>query len=136
MLSADDRLDIMEVVAASSQALDRADGNSFASMFTPDARLQTGQEEEWGSAQLALLATRQGQITGLTRRHTQTTTMQEISEGVARCVSYVLVTRVLPGPRVVVIASGTYDDEVTRTAEGWRISRRAAVADGQWSLMI
>lgn len=136
VLTADDRLDIIDVISGASQALDSANGDAFASMFTPDATLVTGAETEWGSGQLADLASRQAQTAGLTRRHTQTTEMTELADGVVRAVSYVLVTRVMPGPRVMVVATGTYDDEITRTVAGWRISRRTAAADGAWSLMI
>jgi hypothetical protein len=136
MLTADDRIDILEVIAVASQALDRADGDGFAAAFTADATMTTGVEQEWGTAQLANLAARQSQNTGLMRRHTSTTVLGELDEGLARAVSYVLVTRVVPGPRVLVVATGVYDDEVTRTEAGWRISKRVAVADGQWNLMI
>ena len=134
MLSADDRLDILDLVAAASQALDAGDGAALASMFTSDGVFMTGGETFQGWRGLSSLADRQQQV-GLTRRHTQTTTIGETAEGWARAVSYVMVTQVRPGPRVFIVGTGTYDDEVARTEDGWRIARRTASGDGTLNAM-
>ena len=135
MLSADDRLDILDLLAATAQAIDARDGNALVTMFTADGLYETGVQSAHNVNQIASFATRQSR-TGLIRRHTQTTTIEELDEGRALATSYVLVTEVVPGPRVVVVASGMYSDEVVRTEEGWRLHHRRGTADGEWSEMI
>ena len=136
VLTADDRLDILGLVAAAAQALDRLDGPGFASMFTDDGVLVAGAEQDWGSAQLTDLVLRAARAGTVLRRHVQTTTMEELSDGFARALSYVLVSKVMPGSRIGISASGVYDDEMTRTPVGWRISRRTVTTDGAVNVMV
>ncbi|HEX9529619.1 MAG TPA: nuclear transport factor 2 family protein [Acidimicrobiales bacterium] len=138
MLSADDRLDIIDLLAATAQAIDSRDGDALITMFTPDGQYTTGQERADTAADIASMASRQSR-TGTIRRHTQTTTIEETGEGCAHAVSYVLVTEVQPtgsGVELVNVASGVYDDDVILTEQGWRIAARFGAADGEWSEMI
>lgn len=135
MLSADDRLDILDLLAAAAHAIDERNGDALVTMFTADGLYETGAQRAHTANQIASMAERQSR-TGLIRRHTQSTTIDEADDGRIIAISYVLVTEVVPGPRVELVASGYYEDEVVLTEEGWRIHHRVGTADGEWTEMI
>jgi hypothetical protein len=128
-LSADDRLDILDVLARYNWALDTDDAEAFADTFAADGRAVMPGRTYQGRAELVEM------INGLRARREAggernvfhvpvNIVIESVGEGRARLVTALLGPRVGEGG-VAVIKHGWYDDELVKTERGWRFDRRA-----------
>ncbi|MYI83694.1 MAG: nuclear transport factor 2 family protein [Chloroflexi bacterium] len=148
-MSADDRLEIMEVVARYAYAWDAKDAAAYAACFTEDAELAVytrGREapaiSERGRDAIESWARRShsGELEGMREpdaeertRHAPGGVVFDALEGDAAQTRAMLFETRVSGGRSTAIPqiSGVYTDEWRRTAEGWRLSRRVLRMDRQ-----
>ena len=148
-MSADDRLEIMEVVARYAYAWDAKDAAAYAACFTEDAEFAVytrGHEapaiSERGRDAIESWARRShsGEIEGMREpdaeertRHAPGGVVFDALEGdTAQTRAMLFETRVSGGRSTAIPQiSGVYTDEWRRTEEGWRLSRRVLRMDRQ-----
>ena len=139
-MTAEDRLDILEQIGRYSYAADERDAEGLVALFTDDGVIErwlTDSEapEERTAGSAALRAWAQGHYDARpegvqTRHHQRATVFDELVADRARTRTMLLLTRIGPGDRhPVSTGSGVYHDEWRRTADGWRIARRAIHID-------
>jgi hypothetical protein len=121
----DDTAAIVAVTHAYCWALDSHAWDDLDQVFTPDASAELGGEfagldaiKERVSSVLTLLRASQHMVA----------THQVVVDGdraTCRCYLHAQHVRDLDGLEAQFIVGGRYDDELLRTAAGWRIARRA-----------
>jgi hypothetical protein len=137
MSTADDKLEILDLVSRFSHAFDGGDPDAFANVFTPEGMFAErigGQDFVRGRGHKELKAFARGDVekrgTNQPRHHVRNTVFVEITYDRALTRTYFLTTNVSgAGKLATVIGTGIYEDESIRTPEGWRISRRVAIHD-------
>ncbi|HZE39541.1 MAG TPA: nuclear transport factor 2 family protein [Stackebrandtia sp.] len=121
-ISYQDRVDITELIATHGHLVDAGELDRSNALFTPDATFDLsdfGQSESAGLAEVAATTRALGDAHPV-GHHVTNTVLTPIGERRVRAVS----------KGIGVMADGscgsvTYTDTLTRTAAGWRISRRA-----------
>ena len=122
-LSTEDRLAIMEMVAVYNQAIDAGQGEALADTFVADGVFEvTGRDPVAGRDALVGMVQAQDATSGV-RHWTTNFVIEPDGEGAAMQCDLVL----LRGPEIVI--TGRYEDELTRTDEGWRFVRRRCLPD-------
>jgi|HubBroStandDraft_5_1064220.scaffolds.fasta_scaffold389698_1 hypothetical protein len=125
-LSADDVTMIQQLYAAYCLAIDDADGDAFSACFTPDGSLGgAGGEPLVGSVALSRFAGRRRP--GL--RHVVTNVHVDGEGDYAQGRAY-LVAYGVSGGVTSLISTGSYRDELVRTAGKWRYAARRFTPDG------
>jgi hypothetical protein len=128
-LTADDYIQIQRLYAINAQALDRGQGELFASTFTDDAVFVggrvPGQEPRAPIVGRTALA-RLGGFAG--RRHFTSNVMVTGDAREANGSSYLLVLNVSTNPATLV-ETAIYDDQLVKTARGWKFKRRIVWRD-------
>ena len=122
---------IKELYARYNQGSDFRDAELFLSAFADDAVMTRGGRDIVGMA--ALRAERVERYAGQTgdagrRHHNGSFIITPTAEG-ATARAYYLLLDVTSRPPTMV-ASGYYEDEFTRTPDGWRIQHRTLHGDG------
>nr|ADI23827.1 hypothetical protein [uncultured gamma proteobacterium HF4000_48E10] len=122
---------IKELYARYNQGSDFRDAELFLSAFADDAVMTRGGLDIVGMA--ALRADRAERYAGQTgdagrRHHNGSFIITPTAEG-ATARAYYLLLDVTSRPPTMV-ASGYYEDEFTRTPDGWRIQHRTLHSDG------
>ncbi len=148
-MSADDRLEIMELVARYAYAWDAKDAAAYAGCFTEHAEFEVytrGHDapaiSERGREAIERWARRShsGQIEGMrapdprerTRHAPGGVVFDALDGDTAQTRAMLFETRVSGGRSTAIPQiSGVYTDEWRRTAEGWRLSRRVLRMDRQ-----
>ena len=148
-MSADDRLEIMEMVARYAYAWDEKNAHAYAACFTDDAEFEVytrGREapafRQEGRDAIERWATgmHSGELEGMrapaalerTRHAPGGVVFDALEGGSAQTRAMLFETRVAGGRSTPVPQiSGVYTDEWRRTAEGWRLSRRVLRMDRQ-----
>lgn len=126
-----DRLEINEILARYCHALDRQDWPAFRALFAPDAKMDFaafGGPVGTVADVEAHLRPVLGSIKG--SEHIATTVIIDLDgdRAQARSAAIVPMTRLLDdGSEHTAFIGLWYEDELTRTAEGWRISARTQV---------
>jgi hypothetical protein len=126
MLTAADYLEIQQLVARYSYALDMhgGDGSAFAALFAPDGNLGTLAR---GTAQLTAFAAQTNKDRsgpGFTR-HFVTNVVIKPAPGGATGRSYlVTIDGAEDGKPTTMLSGGHYDDVYVKTPQGWRIKSR------------
>ncbi|XVQ07568.1 nuclear transport factor 2 family protein [Spirillospora sp. CA-255316] len=122
-----DRLEIQELMYRYGLAVDRRDWTLYRSVFTADAMIDY---REVGGA-LADLETTVGFLsevigTFVGLQHNMTNHMVELAGDTARACTYFTAYHSMleRGGESLIASGGFYDDELRRTPDGWRISRR------------
>jgi hypothetical protein len=140
MITMDDRLSILEVIANYSYSYDSLDGEGFANLFAEDAIWEyyvVGKEEpvislasraeirEWA---LPRLRDRVGKFSS---RHHQTNTIFDLSSPDSISTrTMVLVTHHHVGdPHPVATLTGEYHDTWKKTPQGWKFATRILYTD-------
>ena len=134
MGSADDKVEILDLLGRYSFAADEGTPEDYADVFTPDGAFvgRVGQPDEVrieGRDALIRFATgaakrKASGVAAGTRHHHASPTILELTATTAHVRSYLLVT--------VAGANGLtsiYDDRLVKTADGWRIAERRALPD-------
>jgi hypothetical protein len=128
-LSAADYLEIQQLVARYSYAVDMhgGDGSAYAALFAPDGSFGT---EAKGAAQLAELAakTNKDRSGPAFTRHFVTNVVIKPSPEGATGRSYLVALDISEtGQPATMLHGGHYDDVYVKTPQGWRIKSRAYV---------
>jgi ketosteroid isomerase-like protein len=129
-LTADDIAEIVNLSHAYNQAVDRHDPKSWTDTFTEDGELSspfgnpqgTDALHEWISGVTASLSgTRHCSVNEVVAGNGNTATMS----------SYYFVVGTTDAPPTIG-ATGAYDDELKRGADGWRFRRRVHTVDASF----
>ena len=140
LVTAADRLAIMEQLGRYSYAEDGRDPDAYAALFTKDATFEVyhhGRSEpvdrvegrdairEWATARYAR------QPSGAQIRHHQTAIVfDELSELTARTHATLTATRLeADGVAPTIAATGSYTDDWRKTEDGWLFQRRVVRTD-------
>ena len=125
-LTAADYLEIQQLVARYSYALDMhgGDGSAYAALFTPDGSLGT---QAKGRAQLAAFAaqTNKDRSGPAFARHFVTNVVIKPAPEGATGRSYLVTLDISEeGKPATILGGGHYDDVYVKTPQGWRIRSR------------
>ena len=125
-LPTDDTIEILQLYARYNTAIDSGDDESFAGCFIPDGHFDSGMAVLEGREAIAGFA-RQTHENVPALRHNATNIVVD-GQGEAACGSAYLIGY-LAGADHKVIMTGRYDDELAKTAEGWRFTKRVYSPD-------
>ena len=117
-LSAQDRIEIAEILSFSSHLLDNRQWDMFGEVFVPGVRLSAPQGKFDGPAGVRRFV-ESVDLARFPATHTLNSIVEAVDEDTAVCWSRMLL---LTWDRRV--ACGDYIDTFRRTADGWRIERR------------
>lgn len=137
----EDRLEILNLIASYSHAADGTDAEAYAGCFTEDGVFhgRVGMPDEIKLSGRAAL-TRFHQTATARRgdrqnRHLQTNTMflsQTDTEALTRSYLLVMTSKGSGAPEPSL--TSIYEDEIVKTAEGWKIKVKRALPDRQGEL--
>jgi SnoaL-like domain len=137
-LTAQDHIDIQQLVARYSHALDSAadNGNALAALFTADGSLAPAEDGRTYAGQLNLAAYARanapGQIGRANVRHFSYKASLEPSSGGATGRTLVTFATIgKAGEQATALNGGQYWDEFVKTPAGWRIQKRTFVPGGR-----
>jgi hypothetical protein len=120
---ADDDAAIRNVIGLTAYLGDQGAPEDYRNVYAPDATWQLGEATQSGADEIvAAAATRRAEGVsgpGTGTRHLVTPLTIEVTGDTAMSVSYFVF---LSGTTIA--TTGTYHDELTRTGQGWRITRR------------
>ncbi|MGE0304234.1 MAG: nuclear transport factor 2 family protein [Acidimicrobiia bacterium] len=122
-LSADDRLEIIDLLARYSWAFDTRDGEAYARTFTDDGVMQGPVTTVAGAEQLTTWAR---DFPPSVTRHTTSNIVIEGSGERAAAKSTLVVVGAADGALTPILL-GEYHDELHKTSSGWRIAHRRLV---------
>ncbi len=124
MTEREDRQDISELLLRYATGIDRRDWPLFRTVFTDDCELDYGEIGAWKGVDAATEFMEQAHaLLGQTmHRLSNMSITVDGDQGVVR--TYLDGLMMAPDNNIGVNAIGFYDDEVVRTADGWRIARR------------
>jgi uncharacterized protein (TIGR02246 family) len=120
----EDRQDICDVLVRYATGIDRRDWPLFATVFTDDCECDYGEIGRWhGVDEITAFMDASHAAAGHTM-HRMTNHVIDIDGDRAAARTYVDAYILAPGSTAGVNAVGIYDDELVRTADGWRVARR------------
>jgi len=122
MTEHEDRQDISDLLVRYATGIDRKDWTLFRTVFTDDCELDYGEIGAWNSVD-AVTEFMELSHAGVQTLHRMSNQAIEVNGDKAQARTYVDMIMVTEGAAGV-NAIGYYDDEVVRTDDGWRISRR------------
>jgi 3-phenylpropionate/cinnamic acid dioxygenase small subunit len=124
MTERDDRQDISDLLVRYATGIDRRDWPLFRTVFTDDCELDYGEIGAWqGIDAVTDFMTQVHAVAGHTlHRLTNQAITVDGDKAVAR--TYVDALIMVGDNQSGVNGIGFYDDEIVRTAAGWRIARR------------
>lgn len=125
-LSVEDQLEIQNLYAVYNTAIDTGDAKTFGNCYTPDGQFDPGHTQVEGQEAIAAFATQTHSAMPL-MRHNATNLVIE-GEG-SRAQGSAFLIGYLAGPDYKVIVTGRYTDELVKTEDGWRFSKRVFRAD-------
>ena len=128
-LSSEDQLAIQQLYARYNHAIDSGQGETWAATFTPEGVFSSANGTFSGSDQLAGFAS--GFAKQLKARHWTNNLVVDATEGGAKGTCYLILLRLTPGerPPAGIIATATYNDELTRVGDEWRFAKRTVTTD-------
>jgi uncharacterized protein (TIGR02246 family) len=136
MGTAEDKLEILDLIGRYSHGADGNEPTAYADVFTEDGVFQgrSGQPDEiiyrgrdeilaFVSSVLAQRGNRQS------RHHQSTTIFLELTADKAKTRTYLLTTTASEGSPPLVGLTSIYEDDIVRTDKGWRIRYRKIYPD-------
>lgn len=124
MTDHEDRLDIVDVLVRYATGIDRRDWPLFRTAFTDDCALDYGEIGQWnGVDAVTEFMDRSHAMAGHTMHRLSNHTIA-VDGDVATARTYIDGLIMAQDNNSGVNAVGFYDDELVRTADGWRIARR------------
>jgi hypothetical protein len=133
-LSADDRLDILELLAKADSAASRRDAAAYASLFTADALLDGTQGRYEGHAAIAEsvgpIWAREGRASVHLTLNAVLATTDDADHAVASSTLVIVTPGSVPTAPGTVLGVAAITQYVVRTATGWHIARRTVSALG------
>jgi len=121
----DDRADITDVLLRYATGIDTRDWDLFRTVFTVDVDADYGAVGAWkGVDEITKFMTEIHEPCGHTMHRLSNIVITP--DGADRATTRTYVNAIVMGPDDFggVSANGFYDDELVRTADGWRITRR------------
>jgi len=127
-LTAEDRLELLELVNNYARYFDDGDGKGWADLFAPEGRfVLAGVDEFKGEEALSeLVRVRNSEAPGI--RHLTTNVSVRDADSGATGTAYALVLRVRPGEPIRLRTAGLYEDEFVRVDGRWRFHLRVFTA--------
>jgi len=139
-LTVEERLDIHELIARSSQAIDFSDPDAYAALFSPDGRMIGEESPRRGGAvkyrvqghdelrKFAADAAAKRQ--GYGRHWINSTVLSKEDDG-ASGISYLFFLTIDPATTACdIMVSAIHHDRYVRTDDGWKIAERIVRYDG------
>lgn len=126
-LSTGDIVAIQQLYSAYNHAIDFGTADEWADTFTPDGSLDAGSATEGRDGLLAFHGATRAGVPGI--RHLITNVVVD-GEGDAASGSAYLQATAGTGAERATLITGRYVDELVRTADGWRFSKRVLQPDG------
>jgi 3-phenylpropionate/cinnamic acid dioxygenase small subunit len=123
-----DREDITEVLVRYATGIDRRDWQLFRTVFTTDCALDYGDIGSWSGVDEVTTFMEQAHAMAGHTMHRLSNHAITIDGDTASARTYVDGLILGPDNASGVNAVGFYDDELVRTAEGWKIARRRFTA--------
>ncbi len=119
-----DRQDISDLLVRYATGIDRRDWDLFRSVFTPDCRLDYGEIGVWEGVEAVTEFMDAAHAGAGHTLHRITNQAIDVDGDRAAARSYVDVWIMAADNASGINATGFYDDEMVRAADGWRIARR------------
>lgn len=121
-----DTVAISQLYALYNTAIDTGDGKTFGNCFTPDGHFNSGHSVQDGQEAIAEFAIQTHKaLPGM--RHNATNIVIEGEGDNATGSAFLIGYNTDGGYKVIV--TGRYRDELTRTPEGWRFTKRIFTMD-------
>jgi 3-phenylpropionate/cinnamic acid dioxygenase small subunit len=120
----EDRQDIAEVLLRYATGIDRRDWSVFRSAFTADCELDYGEIGTWNGVDAVTDFMEQSHAMAGHTMHRLTNQVITVNGDRAEARTYVDGLIMVADNGSGVNAVGFYDDDLVRSAEGWRITRR------------
>lgn len=137
----EDRFEILDLIASYAHAADGTVPEAYADCFTDDGEfhgrvgLPDAVRIQGRAALIRFSANGIARRNGVQNRHIQTNTMfVEQSETRAVTRSYLLVTQIREDQPPTLGLTSVYEDEIVKTAKGWRFKVRRAIPDRKGTL--
>ena len=125
-LSVADQLEIQNLYSVYNTAIDTGDAKTFQNCYTPDCHFDPGHTQLEGQEAMGEFAAQTHSAMPL-MRHNATNIVIE-GEG-SRAQGSAFLIGYLAGPDYKVIVTGRYSDELVKTDDGWRFSKRVFKPD-------
>lgn len=119
-----DREDIIDVLVRYATGIDRRDWDTFRTVFTADCALDYGDIGTWDGVDAVTEFMTQAHAMAGHTLHRITNVAVDVDGDTATARSYVDALIMAADNASGVNAAGFYDDELVRTAAGWRLARR------------
>jgi 3-phenylpropionate/cinnamic acid dioxygenase small subunit len=120
----EDRQDIADVLLRYATGIDRRDWSLFRTAFADDCELDYGDIGSWSGVDAVTEFMDVSHSMAGHTMHRLTNQVISVSGDAAEARTYVDALILAPDNASGVNAVGFYDDELVRTAAGWRIARR------------
>jgi 3-phenylpropionate/cinnamic acid dioxygenase small subunit len=124
MTERDDRQEISDLLVRYATGIDRRDWPLFRTVFTEGCELDYGEIGVWKGVDAVTDFMEQAHAMAGHTMHRLTNQVITIEGDKATTRTYIDGVIMLSDNQAGVNALGFYDDEVVRTADGWRIARR------------
>ena len=125
MTEPEDKHDIAEVLLRYSTGIDRRDWPLFRTAFTDDCELDYGDIGTWHGVDAVTEFMEQSHAMAGDTMHRMSNQVIDVIGDRAKARTYVDGLILAPDNKSGVNAVGFYDDDIVRTADGWRIARRS-----------
>ncbi len=124
MSEREDRQDISEVLLRYATGIDRRDWPLFRTVFTDDCQLDYGEVGAWTGGDAVTEFMEQAHAMAGHTMHRLTNQVITVDGDKAQSRTYVDALIMMGESNSGVNAAGFYDDELVRTADGWRVASR------------
>ena len=124
----DDRQDISDLLVRYATAIDRRDWPLFRTVFTDDCELDYSEIGAWKGIDAVAEFMEQAHAMAGHTMHRLTNQAVTVDGDKATARTFVDALIMAGDNKTGVNALGFYDDEIVRTADGWRIARRRFTA--------
>jgi uncharacterized protein (TIGR02246 family) len=122
-----DHLAIRELTARYNRAFDDVDSEAWADTFTPDGVMEYSGGPPISGRDALIEMSRK---TGYGFVHITTDPIIEVDgDRATQSCTLIVANRSKAGDPVAIAMTGRYEDELVRTADGWRFERRKATLD-------
>lgn len=124
MTDYEDRLDIVDVLVRYATGIDRRDWSLFRTVFTDDCVLDYGEIGQWNGVDAVTEFMDQSHAMAGYTMHRLSNHAITTDGDTATARTYIDGLIMAQDNKSGVNAIGFYDDDLVRTADGWRIARR------------
>jgi uncharacterized protein (TIGR02246 family) len=119
-MTAEDYFEIQQLYAKYNHAIDSGNADAYADTFTPDGVFNNNAGRE---ALKKFIETWVGQMKGATRQHWNTNLMITGDSKTAKGSVYLMLVDLGTKPASI-MTMAMYDDELVKTPQGWRFTKR------------